>query len=121
MYVRIIHRRRNGLAHGGPKGHGAELTINIAIASMHAILYIDIFGPTFVMSGGGAWPPCPPSCSTAYVMASTVALNKKISVANFICTYIVKWLLSLVCIHRKLKSRVMAANVIGVILLPVTV
>ena len=28
----------------------AELMINIAIVSMHAILYIDILGPTFVMS-----------------------------------------------------------------------
>ena len=26
---------------GGPKGHGAELMINIAIVSMYAILYID--------------------------------------------------------------------------------
>ena len=44
---------------GGPKGHGAELMINIAIVSMHAILYIDILGHTFVMSGG-PWPPWPP-------------------------------------------------------------
>ena len=44
---------------GGPKGHGAELMINITIVSMHAILYIDILGPTFVMSGG-PWPPWPP-------------------------------------------------------------
>ena len=36
----IYHRQRNGLASGGPKGHGAELMINIAIVSMHAILYI---------------------------------------------------------------------------------
>ena len=42
---------------GGPKGRGAELMINIAIASMHAILHIDIFGTTFVMSPG---PPAPP-------------------------------------------------------------
>ena len=41
-------------------GLGAELMINIALVSMHAILYIDILGPTFVMSGGGAWPPWPP-------------------------------------------------------------
>ena len=48
-------RQRNGLASGGggAKGHGAELMINIAIASMHAILYMGILGPTFVMSGGG--------------------------------------------------------------------
>ena len=44
---------------GGPKGHGAELMINIALASMHVILYIDILGPTIVMSGG-PWPPWPP-------------------------------------------------------------
>ena len=47
----------------GPKGHGAELMINIAIVSMHAILYIDILGPNFVMSGGGGGgcpPPVPP-------------------------------------------------------------
>ena len=44
---------------GGPKGHGAELMINIALASMHVILYIDILGPTIVMSGGAMapWPP----------------------------------------------------------------
>ena len=34
---------------GGPKGHGAEVMINIAIASMHAILYIDILSPTSVL------------------------------------------------------------------------
>ena len=45
---------------GGPKGHGAELMINIAIVSMHVILYIDILGPTFVMSGGGGMAPLPP-------------------------------------------------------------
>ena len=44
---------------GGPKGHGAELMINIAIVSMHAILYIDILGPTFVMSGGAMAPLAP--------------------------------------------------------------
>ena len=38
---------------GGAKGHGAELMNNIAIASIHVILYIDILGPTFVISGGG--------------------------------------------------------------------
>ena len=53
------HRRSNGLASGGAKGHGAELMINIAIVSMHAILYIDILGPTFVMSGRGGLPPPP--------------------------------------------------------------
>ena len=44
---------------GGAKGHGAELMINIEIVSMHAILYIDILGPTFVISGGAMapWPP----------------------------------------------------------------
>ena len=31
---------------GGAKGHGVELMINIAIVSMHVILYIDILGPT---------------------------------------------------------------------------
>ena len=41
-------------------GHGAELMINIALASMHVILYIDILGPTFVMRGGGHGPPAPP-------------------------------------------------------------
>ena len=41
---------------GGPEGHGAELLINIAIVSMHAILYTDILGSTFVMSGG-PWAP----------------------------------------------------------------
>ena len=52
---------------GGPKGHGAELMINIAIASMHAILYIDILGPTFVMSGGGMAPLAPPApCSSMF-------------------------------------------------------
>ena len=45
---------------GGPKGHGAELMINIAIVSMHAILYIDILGHTFVMSGGAMAPLAPP-------------------------------------------------------------
>ena len=45
---------------GGAKGHGAELMINIAIVSKHAILYIDIFGPTFVMSGGAMAPLAPP-------------------------------------------------------------
>ena len=55
-----VHRRRNGLASGGAKGHGAELMINIAIVFMHAILYIDILGPTFVMSGGAMAPLAPP-------------------------------------------------------------
>ena len=41
---------------GGAKGHGAELMINIALVSMHAILYIDILGPTFVIHGGGMTP-----------------------------------------------------------------
>ena len=45
---------------GGPKGHGTELMINIAIVSIHVILYIDILGPTIVM-GGGPWPPCFPA------------------------------------------------------------
>ena len=45
---------------GGPKGHGAELMINIALASMHVILYIDILGPTIVMSGGAMAPLAPP-------------------------------------------------------------
>ena len=45
---------------GGPKGHGAELMINIAIVSMHVILYIDILGPTIVMSGGAMAPLAPP-------------------------------------------------------------
>ena len=45
---------------GGPKGHGAELMINIAIVSMHVILYIDILGFTFVMSGGAMAPLAPP-------------------------------------------------------------
>ena len=53
----------------GAKGHGAELMINIAIVSMHAILYIDILGPTFVMSEW-PWPPWPP-CSTAYACTCT--------------------------------------------------
>ena len=52
------HRRRNGLASGGAEGHGAELMINIAIVSMHAILYIDFLGPTFCYEWG-AWPPAP--------------------------------------------------------------
>ena len=39
---------------------GAELMINIALVSMHAILYIDILGPTFVMSGGAMDPLAPP-------------------------------------------------------------
>ena len=47
-------------------GHGAELMINIALASMHVILYIDILGPTFVMRGGGHGPPAPPPRSAAY-------------------------------------------------------
>ena len=51
---------------GEPKGHGAELMIDIEIVSMHAILYTDILGPTFAMSGGGHGPPGPP-CSAAYV------------------------------------------------------
>ena len=60
---------------GGPKGHGAELMINIAIASMHAILYIDILGPTFVMSGGKMAPlppppPVPPPMLYMYVFRS---------------------------------------------------
>ena len=55
----LLHRRRNGLTSEGPKGHGAELMINIAIVSMHAILYIDILGPTFVMSGGAMAPLAP--------------------------------------------------------------
>ena len=33
--------------------------IDIAIVSMHAILYIDILSPTFVMSGGGGMGPLP--------------------------------------------------------------
>ena len=41
---------------GGPKDHGAELMINIAIESMHAIRCIDILGPTFVMSGRAMAP-----------------------------------------------------------------
>ena len=45
---------------GGPKGHGDELMINIAIVSMHAIPYIDILGPNFVMSGGAMAPLAPP-------------------------------------------------------------
>ena len=52
---------------GGAKGHGAELMNNIAIASMHAILYIDILGPTFVVSGGGGgggMAPLPPHSIT---------------------------------------------------------
>ena len=58
LYYYVYYRWRNGLASEGvPKGHGAELMNNIAIASMHVILYIDILGPNFVMSGGGAWPP----------------------------------------------------------------
>ena len=51
---------------GGAKGHAAELMINIAVASMHAIPYIDILGPTFVMSGEAMVPLPPPPCSTAY-------------------------------------------------------
>ena len=46
----------------GAKVHGAELMINIAIVSMYAILYIDILGPTFVMSGGGMPPLAPLFC-----------------------------------------------------------
>ena len=45
---------------GGPKGHGAELMIDIEIVSMHAILYIDILGPAFVMSGEAMTPLPPP-------------------------------------------------------------
>ena len=45
---------------GGPKGPCAELMINITIVSMHAILYIDILGPTFVMSGVAMAPLAPP-------------------------------------------------------------
>ena len=45
---------------GGPKGHGAELMINIALVSMHVILYIDILGLTIVMSGGAMAPLAPP-------------------------------------------------------------
>ena len=45
---------------GGPKCHGAELMINIAIVSIHAILYIDILGFTFVISGGAMAPLAPP-------------------------------------------------------------
>ena len=55
---------------GGAKSHGAELMINIAIAPIHVILYIDILGHTFVISGGGgggmAPMPPPPPCSAAY-------------------------------------------------------
>ena len=60
---------------GGPKGHGAELMINIALASMHVILYIDILGPTIVMSGGAMAPLAPP-CSAAYAIlyATTVTM-----------------------------------------------
>ena len=53
---------------GGPKGHGAELMINIAIVSMHAILYIDILGPTFVMSGGAMAPLAPPVLPPMQIM-----------------------------------------------------
>ena len=56
-----IGRGMHGLASeggGGAEGNGAELMNNIAIASIHAILFIDILGPTFVMSGGHG-PPGP--------------------------------------------------------------
>ena len=63
-----MHRRRNGLASGG--GLGAELMINIALVSMYAILYIDILGPTFLMSGGAMAPlapPVPPPMECIYI------------------------------------------------------
>ena len=34
--------------------------INIALVSMYAILYIDILGPAFVISGGAMAPLAPP-------------------------------------------------------------
>ena len=51
------HRRRNGLASGGAL---VLNMINIALVSMHAILYIDILGPDFVISGGAMAPLAPP-------------------------------------------------------------
>ena len=42
---------------GGAKGLNAELMINIAIASIHVILYINILSSTFVMSAWGAMAP----------------------------------------------------------------
>ena len=47
--------------------------INIAIVSMHAILYVDILGPAFVMSGGAMAPlapPVPPPMKEQSVMES---------------------------------------------------
>ena len=67
--------------HGGPKGHGAELMNNIAIASMHAILYIDILGPTFVISGGPMAPLVPPVPPPMY----TLIINLKITSITSTC------------------------------------
>ena len=41
-----MHRRRNGLTSGEPKSHAyddAQLMVIIAIVSMHAMLYTDIY------------------------------------------------------------------------------
>ena len=45
--------------------------INIALVSMHAILYIDILGPAFVISGGEGHGPLGPPCSAAYVISNS--------------------------------------------------
>ena len=60
---------------GGPKGHGAELMINIALVAMHAILYIDILGPTFVMSGGAMAPLAPPVPLPMYSVHDNCNIN----------------------------------------------
>ena len=44
-----------------------KLMINIALVSMYAILYIDILGPTFVMSGGAMAPLAPPVPPPMYI------------------------------------------------------
>ena len=62
-------------------GRGLRVMINIAIVSMHAILYIDILGPTSVMSGGHA--PLPPPCSTAYAVYTDHFYNSHFVVYDF--------------------------------------
>ena len=67
-------------------GLGAELMINIVIVSIHAILYIDILGFTFVMGGRPCPPPHPRSTTYAlsyiifYVMLQVYQYSYRYSV-----------------------------------------
>ena len=85
------HRQRNGLASGGPEGHGAELMINIAIASMHAIhslhrhSWLHLFDE-WGARGPGAMAPWPP-CSAAYEHDNTL---HTISITVVMRTYTIK-------------------------------